>query len=226
LPTEASTACHQPSPSASSRRSRSPSSRASTLSARASRYRRGDAGRELQRPVPRHHRHPGRCEQDEEREARPRRAREAAVDGLRAEQRRDAEDEQREQRREGQRRGGRQAGRGGARVQAGLDEHPELQRPRRGGPAGHDPPERVARELRRGDRVPVARVHRDLLQPPLAREARDLEDDHDAQPRRLDLLQARRRAQDGDERGGDEVERDAGDRQPHRSLDERAVVHA
>ena len=98
--------------------------------------------------------------------------------------------------------------------QPGLDEHPVLQRGAERAAAGRDLRQRVARQLRADDGRPRRPAHGQVLERPQARERQRLQAGHRGQPPRGQLVEVVPRAEDVDQARRDEVERDAGHREP------------
>ena len=98
--------------------------------------------------------------------------------------------------------------------QPGLDEHAVLQRGAECPATGRDLRQRVARQLRAHDGGPRRPSHREVLERPQARERQRLQAGHRGQPARGQLVELVRRAERVDQARRDEVERDAGHRQP------------
>ena len=104
--------------------------------------------------------------------------------------------------------------------QAGLDQHPVLERRADGAAAGGDLRQRVARELRRDHGGDSRAAHREVLQRPQARQRGDLQREHEREPGGRQLVEVVPGAEHVDQARSHEVERDPGDREPEHGADD------
>ena len=156
--------------------------------------------------------------------AEPGGLREAARHRPPGQHRRKGEQREREERRRADDGGGREPGADGGGGDAGRHQEAVADGAAGGGAPGHDAAERVAGELRRRDREPLVGAQGQPLQQPDAREARDLDHEHDDEPDRVQREQLRPGLEHLQEARPQDVERDQREQQQRESSPDRASV--